>query len=137
MTAPCGTWLAEMAREEHASRVRHYPQRIKEGRIERKDAAADIAAWDAIATLFETGCCDATALEAQAGPTRMPSAWWAVMEQAAERALAARSAAADSGPGDSGRAEKRDAVRSILLRLTGWRELAQMRPASLSGSEAA
>lgn len=133
----CRPYLATMAREEHSSRVRQYPKLVEEGRIERGDAAADIAAWDAIATLLETGACDASALEAQAGERSMPSAWWAVMEHAAARALASRSAAADSAPTDQGRAAKRDAVHGIHMRLTGWRELAAMRPASLAGRQAA
>lgn len=125
-------WLAAMARAEHASRVARYPALVEAGRLERGDAEADIAAWAAIAGLLEQGSCDATAIEAIAGDTSMPSAWWALLEHAAARALVSRSAAADAAPGDAARAEKRDAVHSIHLLLEGRSRLARMRPTGLA-----
>lgn len=125
-------WLAEMALAEHASRVARYPALVEQGRLERTDAEADIAAWAAIAGLLEQGSCDAEPIEAIAGETSMPSAWWALLEHAAARALVSRSAAADAAPDDPARAEKRAAVHSIHLLLEGRARLARMRPTGLA-----
>jgi hypothetical protein len=108
-------WLGEMAREEHTSRVRRYPALVEEGRLERGDAEADIAAWDAIATLFTEG-----EVETPIG--------WAEMELAATRALQSVSAAAEAKPDDERLRARRTAIDGIHDRLAWHRRNTCPRP---------
>jgi hypothetical protein len=108
-------WLAGMARAEHASRVRRYPALVEEGRLERGGADADVAAWDAIVTLFGQG-----EAETPLG--------WPVLELAASRALEALSASAEAKPADGALAARRDAVQAIHARLAWRRAHALPRP---------
>ncbi|MGZ8286653.1 MAG: hypothetical protein ACXW27_08650 [Allosphingosinicella sp.] len=111
--------LAGSARFELEQRRARYPDAIAQGRLDQAEGAADLAAWAAIDELLRTGNCDATALEAIAGETSMPSAWWRILEQAATKAVTARAAAADARPADEARAVRwRDAqaVHALIRR---------------------
>ena len=132
MTARPDPYLADVAAAELASRRARYPRLVEEGRKDREEAAADVAAWTAIEALLRTGGCDAADLEAIAGDAAMPSACWALLEAAAGAALAALEEAVracpEQGRGNEALRARRDAVAAIHRRMAWQLELATMRP---------
>lgn len=128
-------YLARAAARERDTRARNYPARIEAGKVERGDAEADVAAWSAIAELFDKG-------EALTGLT------YPELELATSRALQRREQAlAECPPPAAGdlldQAEataaaerriallaRRDAVWAIHERISHQRQLLEMRPTS-------
>lgn len=80
--------LAEAARFELAQRERHWPNKVAAGGMTEAEADADLAAWRAIAALFEHG----------EAPTSLA---WADLVEAAAQAVDSRLAkAAEAGAPD-------------------------------------
>jgi hypothetical protein len=117
-------WLGQMARLEHEARVTHYPAQVDAGGIERGEAAADIAAWDAIARLFADG-----------GVETDQS--WAELELAAARALQRREQAHAVKPDNAALRQRRDAVWAIHERIVWARGFWTGAPAAPVSVEAA
>jgi hypothetical protein len=103
MIAGVDRFLAEAARHELAAREKRYPRMVEEGAIERGAAAADLAAWRAIAEIFAEG-------------STRSDLGWPELEHAAAGAMA-RLAEIEAAPA------RRDAVQAIHARLAATRTL--------------
>ncbi len=102
------SYFAQAAARELGAREKHYPQQVEAGALGKEDAETDLAAWRAIAELFDRGDTEATLS-------------WAQLEHATSRALIRREEALAGNPHDQRLIARRDAVWGIHERIVHHR----------------
>jgi len=122
LTRLLASYFARAAARERDARAEHYPAMVERGDLARDWAQADLAAWRAIAALFEHGRCT----------SGLP---WSALLAAADVALERREAALAGDPQDRHLQERRDSVWGIAARLRIYQPSAA--PAGATAAEAA